>query len=283
MINMRLNFFNIYYYFHVKINSEIMTYREELLEKFSVFNSPDFIFNERYHKYTYKGVQYISVTTLLNKFKRPFDSDFWSKKKADERGVTQDVILKEWKESNNHSKSLGTNVHEYIEYFFNKEWHDLPPDMEQVNRINKFNKIYREKLYLLEPLLFEKKIFSKKYKIAGTIDALFTYKNKLYIFDWKTNKELNTDDSPKGHYGKMLAPFNDYYDNQHNEYSIQLSLYAEILKEWDIDVAGCYLCYLPPNDEEGVVLKCKNMRKQISDYLEYQDELITEKDSSFQK
>jgi membrane-associated protease RseP (regulator of RpoE activity) len=39
-----------------------------------------------------------------------------------------------------------------------------------INRINKFNVIYAKHLHKLEPLKFEVRVFSKKWKIAGMID-----------------------------------------------------------------------------------------------------------------
>ena len=56
-------------------------------------------FDEESHTYTHKDTKerFISVTTLLGKYKQPFDSAYWSDKKAQERGILKEEILKEWK------------------------------------------------------------------------------------------------------------------------------------------------------------------------------------------
>lgn len=238
------------------------------------FNKDTFIFDEDKHKYTLDGAEFISVTTLINEFIKPFDEDYWSKIKAEERGITQKAILEEWHQKNVHSNVLGTSIHAWIENYFKQQWQPLPNDIEQIDRINKFNIIFSEKLYKMTPLLFETKVFSKKWKIAGTIDALFQYNDKLIIFDWKTNKDFITDSDRRGRFEKLLPPFDSFYKNHLNEYSIQLSLYRMILEEYGFDVSCCYLCHIPPkNCGDANIYKTKDMREYISKYLSDRDDL----------
>ncbi len=71
---------------------------------------------------------------------------------------------------------------------------------------------------------------------------LFLYRGKIYIIDYKTNKKFTTDkDLVYKEY--LLHPFNKYYKTHLNEYSIQVSMYALILREWGIDVGGD-ICYI---------------------------------------
>ena len=65
----------------------------------------------------------------------------------------------------------------------------------------------------------------------------------------------------------LLTPFEDYYDNQHSKYSIQISLYATILREWGFDVAGGYLLYIGPDDEDAKLIKCHNLVQTIEEFL----------------
>ncbi len=95
------------------------------------------------------------------------------------------------------------------------------------------------------------------------IDSLFLYKGKIYILDWKTNKQFTNDDHPKGRYEKLLEPFDQYWANHHNEYSIQLSLYALILEEWGFEVGGAYLVHIGPGDEESQLYKIIDMRNEL--------------------
>jgi len=241
--------------------------KEIILEKLEEFNDPDFKFEPKYHKYTYLGDQFISVTKFIQQFHEPFDSDFWSKKKADQRGVDQEVIQNEWKKLNDYANGVGTDTHQWIEDYFNKLWKPIPSNLDLIHRINKFNKIFAQHLHKLEPLKFEVRVFSKKWKIAGMIDSLFLYKGKIFILDWKTNKQFTSDDHPKGKYQKLLEPFEEHYKNHLSEYSIQLSLYSLILEEWGFEIGGAYLVHIGPGDEDAELHKVIDMREILKKYL----------------
>lgn len=242
--------------------------KDELLKRLECFNDPEFLFDPGLHKYTYHGDTFQSVTQLIGQFHEPFDSEKWSKIKADQAGVDQDEIKKEWKRLNDYANEIGTDTHQWIEDYYNKIWREIPTNLDLIHRINKFNKIFAKQLHKLEPLAFEVRVFSKKWKKAGMIDSLFIRNGKIFILDWKTNKEFKTDDHPKGKYHKLLSPFDEFYENHHNEYSIQLSMYAAILEEWGFEVGGAYLVHIGPGDEEATLIKVKDMREYINEYFE---------------
>jgi ATP-dependent exoDNAse (exonuclease V) beta subunit len=239
----------------------------QLREKFKCFNDPNFKFDSGLHRYTYNGKTYTSVTQFLKNFHKPFDQEYWSKKKSDDYGVPQETLLKEWKDKNDRANEVGHATHDWVENYFNKDWKPLPTDLDVIDRINKFNKIYATHLYKLDPVQFELRIFSKKYPIAGTLDSIFLYNGKLFILDWKTNSEFRDDSHPKGRYNKLLTPFDDFYENHLNEYSIQVSFYALILEEWGFDIRGGYLVHFGP-DSEAKIYRSQDMREQLRGYLE---------------
>jgi ATP-dependent exoDNAse (exonuclease V) beta subunit len=239
----------------------------EIHQRLTCFNDPQFKFDPQWHRYTYNGKKYTSVTTFLKNFHKPFDEEYWSKKKSDDLGVPQDWLLKEWKDKNIRANEVGTSLHNYIENYFNQIYQPLPTDLDVIDRINKFNKIFATHLYKLQPIQFELRLFSKKYPIAGTIDSIFLYNGKLFILDWKTNGEFKHDDHPKGRYNKLLSPFDDFYENHLNEYSIQVSFYALILEEWGFDIRGGYLVHFGP-DSEAQIYKSQDMRDKLKSYLD---------------
>lgn len=239
----------------------------EIRERLTCFKDLNFKFEPQWHRYTYGGKKYTSVTTFLKNFHKPFDQDYWSKKKSDDYGVPQEWLLEEWKEKNDRANEVGTTTHNWIEGYFNQIYQPLPTDLDVIDRINKFNRIFATHLYKLQPIQFELRIFSKKYPIAGTIDSLFLYKGRLFIMDWKTNSEFRHDDHPKGRYEKLLEPFGDFYKNHLNEYSIQVSLYALILEEWGFDIRGGYLVHFGP-DSEAKIYKSQDMREKLRGYLD---------------
>lgn len=241
--------------------------KKYILEKLGCFNDDNFSFDPAKHKYTYLGEDFISVTTFIQKFHKPFEQNYWSKRKADEAGVPQEWILNEWKKLNDYANEVGSETHEWIEDYFNQKWRKLSTNLDIINRINKFNIIYAEKLHKLEPLAYEVRVFSKKWKIAGMVDSLFIYRGKIYILDWKTNKKFTTDDTIK-YKERLLAPFNDYFKSHLSEYSIQLSLYALILEEWGFEIGGAYLVHIGPGDEPAKLHKVIDMRDNLKMYLD---------------
>ena len=92
--------------------------KEEYQRKLDIFKNPEFIFNESAHTYHFEGIKYDSVTTFLKKFKVPFDREYWSNRKAQERGVDVSVVKEEWQQKANVANVLGTAVHKWIEDFW---------------------------------------------------------------------------------------------------------------------------------------------------------------------
>lgn len=243
-----------------------MDLKTDILSKLEKYNDSKFVFEPVEHKYTYEDTVFTSVTTYIQNFHKKFDTDYWSEKKASERGITQEEILLEWKTANDYSNDIGTQMHEWIESYYKKEWKELPKNADVINRINKFNNIYVSNLHKLTPVAFEQRIFSRQLKLAGTIDSIFINpeNNHIYILDWKSNKAFHTDATKK--FSKLLAPFNKFYENQLNEYSIQLSLYALILKEVGIEIQGMFLVHIP-HEGDAKIYKAVDMRDILNEYF----------------
>lgn len=57
-------------------------------------------FNEKYHTYTntFTSEKYISATTLIHKFTKPFDTEKHAKRVAEREGVTSKEIKDQWKQ-----------------------------------------------------------------------------------------------------------------------------------------------------------------------------------------
>jgi len=248
--------------------------KDEYQKKLDFFKDPYFIFEQESHSYTYKGIIYDSVTTFLRRFKVPFDRDYWIKRKAAEAGVDASVIENDWTTKAVTAASLGTRVHKWIEDFWNGENPPMLEKEEDIQRVKSFLHLYETRLKNLIPLKSELKIFSKKWKLAGTIDQPFLMwdekQNKLLflIGDWKTNKDFKDDDHPKGRYKKLLHPFTNLYENSHNEYSIQISLYRLILEEeLGIETHGGFLVHLGP-EGNAKIHPVKDLRERLKIYLQ---------------
>lgn len=253
----------------------LLDYSNTIRLNLDKFNDPDFSFNEEYHSYTYRGKKLESVTTMLKKFKRPFNKEYWAVRKAEERGVDPSVILLEWEEKSKKSMDLGTKVHKFIEDFLSEGVCEFDPEggEEYRDRIQKFMNIYDKKIKYLLPICSEIRVFHEKWGIAGTIDQLFLFLDKieslpyLIVFDWKSNGDFTHDSHPKGRYEYLLPPFNHLYANNLNEYSIQISTYRLILREMGIETKEGFLCHIGP-ENPPMIYKCLDLTQTLKEYLD---------------
>lgn len=193
-------------------------------------------FDEESHRYTDDNSNdYISVTTLIENFKKPFDKNYWSKVKARQLHTTQKEILHRWNTITKDSINKGNSKHDYLENSIDlftgidikkklsvKTTGKELIEIFTINHIltgNPFyevniNKLY-DQLYNRYPLIYqlinhfylqeykiysEVCVFSEELQIAGKIDLFLIKGDKFVIIDWKTNKhELRFD---SGYYRK---------------------------------------------------------------------------------
>ncbi len=243
--------------------------------KLDYFRDPNFIFDEASHTYSYlnpdtgRPVQtFKSVTGFLGQFKKPFDSEMIAGIVAKKRGVSKKIILAEWKEISDIALKLGTNVHKWIEDYYNGENPELPTVENEYERVQMFLKLYEDKLHKFKPLHQEFRVFSRKWGLAGTLDALFQLNDGIYVGDWKTNKKFTTDLQPEGRKQKLLYPFDDMWDNSLNGYSIQLSMYRLMLQEESgYETNGGFLVWIGPNGKPEMH-KIVDLRDRLYNFLQ---------------
>ncbi len=247
-----------------------------MIEQLDYFKDPNFRFDEELHMYSYVDAEFQypiqtfeSVTGWISRFKEPFKTDFWAWKKAQQRGVSKQVILDEWKATAKLGTDLGSEVHKWIEDYYNGDDPAMPTEDKVLERVDKFLTLYESKLSIFKPVAQELRVFSRTWGIAGTIDAIFELNGKYYIGDWKTNKKFTDDEFSKNDYfkKKMKYPFEDLWDNSLNAYSLQLGMYAAILEvEAGFKISGSFLCWIGPEGEPKLY-KTVNVKDRLLSYL----------------
>lgn len=175
-------------------------------------------FNEAAHSYTDEYNQrYTSVTTLIGKYHPQFNEAYWAKFKADQAGVSVDVIKQNWKDLRDFSCVKGTAEHKLLEDSINgaiipkayssdanlfkvatvtlagKVFTNIDLDvLKESDLAKKYPEIFEYlKGKILEgyKLHVEKRIYWAEYLVAGTIDCLLVKGKTFLIVDWKTNKD----------------------------------------------------------------------------------------------
>ena len=232
----------------------------------------DYSFIESTHQYKYKNKPVAqSVTGFISKFAEEFDSEYWSKKKAKERSVSQDIILEEWKAKGDASASVGTQFHAYMEHSLAGKYYNPYVLSEELNKrieiLTKIGDTFLEDIrHKLIPVKTEL-IVGYNTELAGQVDALFYNKkfNEFQIWDWKTNKEI----SKKGFKGKrMLSPFTNLQDCNFVHYSLQLATYKSLLQIAGANIGRTFIVHFDDVSNNFIVYPTLNLDLDIPTLLD---------------
>jgi len=177
-------------------------------------------FNEKYHSYTnsFTGEKYISATTLIHKFTKPFDTERHAKRVAEREGTTTEEIKNQWKEENKIACDYGNYVHQVMEDWLNDQDVQIKDVISYVEPFEKLVEDFDKSL--ITP---EKRLWNHEYKVAGTTDVYQDFSTYFNLYDFKTNKKFNFSNQYGEH---LLNEFSHLSNCQYNIYSLQLSMYA---------------------------------------------------------
>lgn len=219
------------------------------------------IFDEKAHTYTNDntGEKYISVTTLLGKYKTPFDKDKHSKRVAEREGVPQEMVLEMWSKENKKATDKGTKIHKLMENYVSfgekedsYDWLYKSYDRALSYTVEKHRKVYSENL-----------LHNDEFKIAGTADLIYDHGDYFTIGDFKTNKKFNYTSDFNEHF---KSPVEHLTYCEFNNYALQMSLYAYMY-----EVASGKKCkkivvfYL--KEDKWIPIHCNYLKSDIKNIL----------------
>ncbi len=205
-----------------------------------------------------------SVTEKIGQYKEEFDTEKWSVKKAQERGITPEEVVEEWKNSSERANHRGSEFHRYAEYRINNKIYncDISEKLKE-----QFHKFYSDSAKNLVPIKSELVIGDIDLSIAGTIDQLYWShkKNGLVIFDWKTNKKFTNYSRFKKN---LLGPLKDLEDTHINVYSLQLNIYKYIFeKVTGLEIKDLFIVWFNENNSDYIVYRCKEFQHRVKQLL----------------
>ena len=234
-------------------------------------------FVEDIHKYfdvTNPDKKYISVTTLIEKYGQPFDSNFWSAYKALEKllpkevwalekksllsskkfnkkileeyniselefNKTQQSLLDEWQENNREACERGTKIHADFESLFtNKPNNDYIKKFGVGGKLAYGNNNLNIKNGVFPEYLIYRESDDGILLLAGQVDLIIKKGNEIWIVDFKTNKKIDLKsgfDKKTMSTVKMKYPLNKLDDTNYWHYTLQLSTYAWMLQKINPD------------------------------------------------
>jgi len=186
-----------------------------------------------------EAIDWVSVTTLVSHFKKPFDAKKVAErvsksKKSKWYGIEPKVIQEIWNGESTRSTTLGT-------WYHNQREADLC-SLSSMERdgvtIPVFSPVEVKEglkiapLQKLEPGVYpEHMVYLRSVGICGQSDLVEVVNGKVNIIDYKTNKEIKTESFTnwEGASEKMLAPVTHLDDCNFNHYALQLSIYMYII------------------------------------------------------
>lgn len=245
----------------------------------TTFNmTPQVIFKEDTHQYfNSTGEEYISCTTLINKFVPKFDVDKYASLVGRRDGKTSDQIKDVWKQNSKQSTDFGTLIHKGIEGYiknipdyYNNEWkEDCKNGYNNIIQTIGNNNLNSEVLF-----------WNHEYKIAGQSDIVqyntnlknkYTgelYPNYANIGDIKTNKEFTFESK---YHEYLLKPLNHLMACKYNEYALQLSLYAYMIQTMypDYQIGKLFINHFNSKTKHWTIIPIPYMKHEVLVMLKY--------------
>ena len=232
-------------------------------ERLAYFADPRFTFDPEPHEYRLGERLLTSCTSWVKQYKEPFDAAKIVRSLSSRRGCSDQEILAEWE----RARWVGTRTHEFIENYYNHHMQLTGEEDPEVHlRCEKFLTLHFARLHKFEPVAQELRVFHEDLGVCGTLDYLGWHKDRqeLWVLDHKTSKKIGTDKDST--WRRMLGPFADLWDHEHNVYSLQISLYRLMLEAQFIPIAGGAICWLPGGG---------NTPAQIIPAIDYREQLRT--------
>ena len=187
-----------------------------------------------------------SVSKVIKNFYVPFDAETKSLQMANGDLKKQKELLEQWKASGDYSTNMGSRVHYLLETetitrygdykqvrepIFNCDDSQIIKSDSMIGAGNKFLDLMTERNAVL--LDTELVLGDPELGYTGQPDKVWLMMNKtqdgfgIVVTDWKTNQPKNFKIQP--YTGKMIHPFENYYDTALTHYFIQLPLYGKLL------------------------------------------------------
>lgn len=227
----------------------------------AVAEHPEIVFNEEMHTYadarnTTGTADYVSVTTLIEKFFPYFDEEAYIQKFMAESGKTREEVVRKMLEPSER----GTDMHQQIEYFLKGN-----PHREDFKEFQLFRQFHQEQIQRRGLTFFdaEKVVTMPQFGIAGTVDALFRKPDGTFVMvDWKRSKHLIIDGYPKKYgIGRGLSILSHLDNSSYYHYELQQSFYKYILEnEYGMKVSSMILCVLHPDYDRYYTIKLADYR-----------------------
>lgn len=193
------------------------------------------------HRYTHRGVPYISATQLVNLVKNKFNTKSEAIRMAEQHGHTPEYWLRRWDTKREQSADIGSRLHARIE--------DIDLSRGIIKQGERMLRVLNPELitstgtpdyWYWPPGVYPELLLAHHgYRIAGRADRVILGVPRgngtrvADIDDHKTNERIRERSwvEPDGSRRMLQAPLDDLMDCELIHYQLQLSIYQFMLEE----------------------------------------------------
>lgn len=185
-----------------------------------------------------KKIDWVSVTSLVGLFKKPFDQEGIAAKASKNKnskwyGMTPKEIINVWKGETNRAVNLGSWYHDQreAELLMCDTLERSGLELPIVNPLEQDGVKIAPDQTLVSGIYPEHLVYLKSAGICGQADRVEVIQDIIDLYDYKTNKEIKMQafTSWDGVTQKMLGPLSHLDDCNFNHYALQLSVYMYVM------------------------------------------------------
>ncbi len=185
-----------------------------------------------------KKIDWVSVTSLVGLFKKPFDQEGIAAKASKNKnskwyGMTPEEIINVWKGETNRAVNLGSWYHDQreAELLMCDTLERSGLELPIVNPLEQDGVKIAPDQTLVSGIYPEHLVYLKSAGICGQADRVEVIQDIIDLYDYKTNKEIKMQafTSWDGVTQKMLGPLSHLDDCNFNHYALQLSVYMYVM------------------------------------------------------
>ena len=234
-------------------------------------------FIEESHRYNVEGIGDMTpVSSVIEKFFKPFDAEYWSRRKCYGDEIAAAKLREEWRAKGAFASQAGTFLHKQIENYIKEKIHPQTLDCtvsfngDYVNRQQLVN-IAKEWDYFLQfdketnysPFRTEWCVYNEKSRIAGTIDLLCCCPDGSYeIYDWKRSNRIDPNESNQ--WASGINGLEHLTDTAYSHYCLQQNLYRYMLEtDYGITISRMNLVSLHPDLPGYNIIPIPRMEKEV--------------------
>ena len=235
-------------------------------------------FDEPRHVYSVDGEEWEgSVTGFVHQFFPEFKEDEvitrmmlspkWPQSKY--YGMTAEQIKAQWEDIRSTAAALGTEMHAYIEYFYNAcntVTRRLIQHEYYTREFDLFARFHNDIAANWIPWRTELRVFDRELRLAGSVDMLYVSPRStptrplLIMYDWKRSKAIKRDNQ----YGYGSDPVAHLPDANYWHYCLQLNVYKQLIQRnttWTIE--SMWLGVFHPNQHSYLSLQVPCLEREV--------------------